>query len=41
MASSVTPPTEEEGTEVDRAVEAEGATVYIGAASTEAMQNSA
>ena len=29
MASSVTPPTKEEGTEVDRVVEAEGATVYI------------
>ena len=28
MAPSVTPPSEEEGTEVDGAVEVEGATVY-------------
>ena len=29
MASSVTPPTEEEGVEVDGAIEAGGATIYI------------
>ena len=29
MALSVTPPTEEEGAEVDRAVEFRGATIYV------------
>ena len=41
MVSSVTPPTKEEGAEVDGAVEAGGVAVSVQVASSKAIQDSA